>query len=74
LIEATLMRKLISGTLTGVILAGLSIGIIGCTDETGSKEEVKITTPGGTSKETREIKVQKSGENPPLAPSDKKIP
>jgi len=68
------MRKLISGMLTGVILAGLSIGITGCTDETGTKEEVKITTPGGTSKETREIKVEKRGENPPSAPSEKTKP
>jgi len=65
------MRKLISGTLTGAILAGLSVGITGCSDETGTKEEVKITTPGGTSKETRELKVQKKGENPPVAPSEK---
>jgi hypothetical protein len=68
------MRRLISAMLTGVILAGFSIGITGCTDETGTKEEVKITTPGGTSKETREIKVNKSGENPPAAPSEKTTP
>jgi len=68
------MRKLISATLTGVILAGFGIGVTGCSDETSTKEEVKITTPGGTSKETREVKVQKSGENPPAAPSEKPAP
>jgi hypothetical protein len=52
------------------VLAGMTFGMIGCTEETGSKEEIKTTTPGGTSKETREIKVQKSGDNPPAAPSE----
>jgi hypothetical protein len=64
------MRKVVSTTLAGAILVGLSAGMVGCTDETGSKEEVKVTTPGGTVKETKEIKIQKSGDNPPMAPSD----
>lgn len=68
--KASIMRKLISATMAGVTLFGLSAGMVGCSDETGSKEEVKVTTPGGATKETKEIKVQKSGENPPLAPSD----
>jgi hypothetical protein len=53
------------------MFAGVGAGITGCTDETGTKEEVKVTTPGGTSRETREVKVQKSGENPPTTPADK---
>ena len=64
------MRKMISATMAGAMLFGLSAGMVGCSDETGTKEVVKETGPGGTTKETKEIKVQKSGENPPLAPSD----
>jgi hypothetical protein len=65
-----IMRKVISTTLAGVMLLGLSAGMVGCSDETGSKVEVKSTTPGGTTTETQSLKVKKSGENPPLAPSD----
>jgi hypothetical protein len=64
------MRKVIGVTLAGAMLFGLSGGMVGCSDETGTKEETKVTTPGGTTKETKEVKVQKSGENPPLAPTD----
>jgi hypothetical protein len=64
------MRKLIGVTLAGAMLFGLSAGMVGCSEETGTKEETKVTGPSGTTKETKEIKVQKSGENPPLAPSD----
>jgi hypothetical protein len=69
-IEANSMRNLITTMLASAVLAGMTFGMIGCTEETGSKEEIKTTTPGGTSKETREIKVQKSGDNPPAAPSE----
>jgi pyrroline-5-carboxylate reductase len=64
------MRKMIGVTLAGAMLFGLSAGMVGCSDETGSKVEEKVTTPGGTTKVTNELKVQKSGENPPLAPTD----
>ena len=68
------MRRLISTTLAGALLAGLGTGMVGCTDETGTKEEVKVTTPGGTSRETREVKIEKSGENPPATPAEKGNP
>jgi hypothetical protein len=64
------MRKVFGVTLAGVMLLGLSGGMVGCSDESGTKEETKVTTPGGTTKVTNELKVQKSGENPPLAPTD----
>jgi hypothetical protein len=54
-----------------LVLASATFGFVGCSDTTGSKEEVKVTTPGGTTRETKEIKVNKSGENPPAAPSEK---
>jgi uncharacterized protein YjbJ (UPF0337 family)/uncharacterized membrane protein YtjA (UPF0391 family) len=45
----------------------LTLGLAGCSDTSGVKEETKITTPGGTTKITDETKVQKTGENPPPA-------
>jgi hypothetical protein len=68
------MRRFISTALASAILAGLGTGMVGCTDETGTKEEVKVTTPGGTSKETRELKIEKSGDNPPATPAEKGKP
>ncbi len=64
------MRRFHKTTLAGAILFGLTAGMVGCSDETGSKEEIKVSTPSGTTKETREIKAQKSGANPPAAPSE----
>ncbi len=53
-----------------LVLASACFGFVGCSDTTGTKEETKISTPSGTTTETRETKVQKSGQNPPSAPSD----
>jgi len=68
------MRKLMSTTLAGVMLAGLSLGSVGCTDETGVTRETEIKAPGGTTKVTEKATVQKSGENPPAAPLNTKSP
>ena len=68
--EAISMRKLMTTMLAGAMLAGLTIGMVGCTEETGTKEEVKIKGPTGTTTETRDITVKKSGDNPPAAPSE----
>jgi len=64
------MRKLMTTMLAGSMLTGLTIGMVGCAEETGVKEEVKVKTPGGTSTETRDVTVKKSGDNPPAAPSE----
>ncbi len=66
------MRKMIITLMAGLILGGLSVGMPGCSEETGVKETTKIKTPDGTTTETNQTKVNKSGENPPLAPSEKK--
>ncbi len=66
------MRRLYNATLAGAVLAGLSMGMVGCTEETGVKEEVKVKGPNGTTTETRDITVKKSGDNPPAAPSEHK--
>jgi len=72
--EAILMRKLINTLVAGVMLTGVSTTFTGCTDETGTKQETKITTPEGTTTERREVKVDKSGKAPPAAPSEKPNP
>jgi len=64
------MRKLMTTMLAGAILAGLSFGMVGCTEETGVKEQTKVTSPTGTTTEDRSITVKKSGDNPPAAPSE----
>jgi len=59
------MRKLISATMAGVLLAGSSMALVGCSDESSEKKTTTIKTPGGTTKVTDETKVQQSGQNPP---------
>jgi len=61
------MRKLISATMMGVLLTSFGVGISGCSDETSEKKETQIKTPGGTTTVTDEMKVKKTGENPPPA-------
>jgi hypothetical protein len=72
--EARFMRKLINTLVVGIILGGIGLVLPGCTDETGTKQETKITTPEGTTTERREIKVDKSGKAPPSLPSEKPNP
>jgi hypothetical protein len=68
------MRKLLATMLAGAMLAGLSIGMVGCTEESGVKEQTTIKGPSGTTTETKDITVKKSGDNPPAAPSEKAAP
>jgi hypothetical protein len=65
------MRKYISTLLTGIMLCGFGVGLAGCADESAVKTETKITTPDGSTKETHIDKIDKSGQNPPKAPSEK---
>ncbi len=62
------MRKLISTLTMGALLMGLGIGISGCSDESSEKSTVVTKSPEGTVKQTKEIKTESSGSNPP-APS-----
>jgi hypothetical protein len=62
------MSRLIRATLAGAILAGLSMGLVGCTEESSIKEQTTSKAPGGTTTETKETKVQQRGQNPPPAP------
>lgn len=56
------MKRMIAATL---IASVVSIGIVGCPAKTSTKQEMKITTPGGTTTITTEKEVKKSGDNPP---------
>ena len=67
-VEDMNMRRLISRTLAGTLLCGLGAGMVGCSEETGSKEEVKVTTPTGTTTRTDTTTIKKSGDNPPMTP------
>jgi hypothetical protein len=67
------MRKVISALLAPAVLCGFTIVLSGCTDESGVKTDTTIKSPdGSTTRETQELKVDKKGNNPPLAPSEKK--
>jgi len=59
------MRKLISGTMMGVVVMGLGLGLSGCSDEASTKSQTTTTTPGGKATVTEEKSVKTSGDNPP---------
>jgi len=65
------MRKLISATMAGVMMAGLGIGLAGCSDESSVKSETKATSPGGTATVTDKTSVKTTGDNPPPVPTNK---
>jgi hypothetical protein len=70
IVEDMIMRKVVSTTLAGALLFGLSLGMVGCSEETGSKEKVEVTTPGGKSTVERNVTVKQSGDNPPPVSPD----
>jgi ABC-type glycerol-3-phosphate transport system substrate-binding protein len=49
--------------LAATLVAGLAIA--GCGQESGVKEETKVTTPDGSATVTKETKVETTGDNPP---------
>lgn len=59
------MNMVIARSAAGAILAGFAIGLAGCTDESSSKTESEVKTPGGTSRVEEKTTVSKSGQNPP---------
>jgi hypothetical protein len=69
-----LMRKLFGAAVAGVILAGGSLALVGCTDETGSKTETQVKGPGGTTTVIDKTTVEKSGQNPPTVPTNPRNP
>ncbi len=65
------MRKLIRVAAFGLTVAGAGLAFSGCSDTTSTTEQTKIQTPNGSVKETHTDKIEKSGQNPPAAPSEK---
>lgn len=65
------MRKLMSTMLAGMMLAGLTFAMVGCTDESGVTTKTEVTGPGGKTTVTDTTKVDKTGKNPPAVPVDK---
>jgi hypothetical protein len=63
-----IMRRVVSTTLAGALLMGLGVSMVGCSEETGVKEETKISTPTGTRTETKTDTIKKTGDNPPMTP------
>ena len=68
------MRKLMTMTLAGAMLAGLTIGLAGCTEESSVESKTQVKSPGGTSTVTEKTTVDKTGKNPPSAPGESKAP
>jgi hypothetical protein len=68
------MRKLMTTTLAVLALGGFSIGIVGCTEESGVESKTELKGPGGTTTVTEKTTVDKSGKNPPVAPGESKAP
>jgi hypothetical protein len=72
------MQKLIRVTMAALMLAGSSIGLVGCGEEKESSVKTETTAkgPGGTvtSTEKQTVTVKKTGENPPAIPGDSKAP
>jgi len=51
--------------LSAVLVAGMfSVGTVGCAEKSPAKNEIKVTTPGGTTV-TIEKPVETTGRNPP---------
>jgi hypothetical protein len=51
--------------LAGLIVTGFAVGMAGCSDESSSKTQTEVKTPGGTATITEKTTVSKSGNNPP---------
>jgi hypothetical protein len=64
------MQKLIRAMMAGLLLAGFSIGLAGCGEESGVTAKTEIKGPGGTTTITDKETVKKTGQNPPAAPGE----
>jgi hypothetical protein len=67
------MRKMITTTMAAVFLAGLSFGLVGCSEESGVTSKTEVKGPGGTTTVTDKTTIDKSGKNPPaVVPTETK--
>jgi hypothetical protein len=72
--EEPFVKKAIGTLAAGAILTGFAVGLAGCTDESSSKTQTEVKTPGGTSTVTEKTTVTKSGNNPPPVTDNLKNP
>ncbi len=59
------MKRILSSTLIlGALLLPV-VGLVGCGEESKTGRTETISTPGGTTTTTSEVKVESTGDNPP---------
>jgi hypothetical protein len=68
------MNKVIRILVAGLVVSGFAIGFAGCGDESSSKTQTEVKTPGGTATVTEKTTVNKSGNNPPPVNESNKNP
>jgi hypothetical protein len=68
------MQKLIRAMMAAMLLAGFSIGLAGCAEQSGVETKTELKGPGGTTTITDKETVKKTGQNPPATPGDHKAP
>jgi len=49
----------------------LVFGVVGCSEKSEVQEQTKISTPEGTTKVTKDTKIESSGKNAPTPPEGK---
>jgi hypothetical protein len=59
------MKRLLSSSLILGLLCLPAVGLVGCGEESKTKTQETVTTPGGQTTSTTENKVKSTGENPP---------
>jgi len=57
-----------------VIVTGFALGLAGCGEESSTKSQTEVKTPGGTATVTEKTTVNKSGDNPPPINANPKNP
>ena len=66
------MRKALAALVAPALVCGFTIVLSGCTDESGVKQDTKVTAPdGSTTNVHKEVTTNTKGNNPPPAPVDK---
>ena len=59
------MKKAIRILGVSLIVTGFALGMTGCGEESSTKSQTEVKTPGGTATVTEKTTVNKTGSNPP---------
>jgi hypothetical protein len=59
------MKRTLSSALILGLLVVPTVGLVGCGEESKTGRTEAVTTPGGTTTTSTEIKVKSTGDNPP---------